>query len=374
MARYTTSYGAGLQDVWFVKTDSFGNLQLNKTFGGANNDVASDVVQTTDGGYALVGTTFSFGAGGSDIWLIKLDSSGNLQWNSTFGGLNNESGWGIVQTSDGGYALTGFTNSFGAGGDDLWLVKTNASGNSQWNMTFGGPVEDRGYAVIQSTDGGYVVSGTSSSFGAGIQDGLLIKTDATGNLLWNKTYGGTNFEVLRSVIQTSDKGYAMGGTTNSIGAGSYDVWLIKTDTSGNALWNKTYGGINDDETPSGSVIQTPDGGYAVAGYTNTYGAGGYDFWLIKTDSFGNVQWNKTLGGPLNENGLPSVVQANDGTYVIAGTRVNNSTDSDFVLYKVGGEGEAGLAWTDSTLNTLTLYRGANDVYWNYVRVQVWKIK
>jgi predicted secreted protein len=202
----------------------------------------------------------------------------------------------------------------------------------------------------------------------------LIKTDATGNLLWNQTYGGTNFEVLRSVIQTSDKGYAMAGTTNSIGAGSYDVWLIKTDTSGIALWNKTYGGINDDETPSGSVIQTSDGGYAIAGYTNTYGAGGYDFWLIKTDSYGNMQWNKTLGGPLNENGLPSVVLANDGTYVVAGNRVYNSTDTDFVIYKISGEGESGLAWKDSTVNSLTLYRGANDIYWNYVRVQVWKIK
>jgi predicted secreted protein len=374
MARYTTSYGGGLQDVWFVKTDSFGDLQLNKTFGGPNNDVANDVVQTTDGGYALVGTTFSFGAGGSNIWLIKLDSNGNMQWNSTLGGVNNESGWGITQTSDGGYALTGFTNSYGAGGDDLWLVKTDASGNSQWNLTFGGLVEDRGYAVIQSLDGGYVVSGASSSFGAGIQDGLMIKTDATGNLLWNKTYGGTNFEVLRSVIQTSDKGYAMGGTTNSIGAGSYDVWLIKTDTSGSALWNKTYGGLNDDETPSGSVIQTQDDGYAIAGYTNTYGAGGYDFWLIKTDSYGNMQWNKTLGGPLNETGLPSVVLANDGTYVVAGNRVYNSTDTDFVLYKISGEGESGLAWRDSTVNSLTLYRGANDIYWNYVRVQIWKTK
>lgn len=374
MARYTTSFGAGKEDVWFVKTDYLGNVQINKTYGGSNTDAAAAVIQTTDGGYALFGTTFSFGSGGQDMWLIKVDANGNMLWNVTFGGPNNEAGWSVVQAADGGYAMTGFTNSFGAGGDDMLLVKADSTGTIQWNKTYGGLQEDRGYSIIQTKDGGYAITGTSISFGAGKQDAWLVKTDLAGNMQWNKTFGGPDFDVSRAVIQTLDGGYAIGGTTNSSGAGSFDVWLIKTNSTGNMEWNKTYGGPNDDETPSGSVIQTTDGGYAVAGYTNSFGSGGYDFWLIKTDSYGNMQWNKTLGGPYNDIGLPSMVQAKDGTYVIAGNTVYNSTNTDFALIKVSGEGESGLSWTDSTNNNLTLYRGANDIYWNYVRVQVWKTK
>ena len=374
MARYTTSYGAGKEDVWFIKTDSFGNLQFNKTYGGLNTDAAAIIVQTFDGGYAIGGTTFSFGAGGSDMWLIKTDSSGNMQWNTTIGGSGNESGWSLVQAADGSYVIAGFTNSFGAGGDDMLLAKVDSTGNLLWNKTFGGPLEDRGYSVIQTKDNGYLVTGTTVSFGAGKQDAWIVKTDSDGNMQWNKPFGWADFDVSRTVIQTSDNGYAIGGTTNSSGAGSFDAWLIKTDSSGNMQWNKTYGGPNDDESPSGSIIQTSDGGYAFEGYTNSFGSGGYDLWLIKTDSYGNKQWDKTFGGPNNENGLSCVVQAADGSFVIDGTLVYNAANSDTVLIKVNSEGESGLAWTDSTANSMTLYRGANDIYWNYVRVQLWKTK
>ena len=373
MARYTTSSGAGKEDVWFVKTDSSGTIQINKTYGGPNTDAAAVVVQTFDGGYAIGGTTFSFGLN-QDMWLIKTDSNGNMQWNLTIGGSSSESGWGLVQVADAGYVMTGFTKSFGAGGDDMLLAKIDSAGNLVWNKTYGGLTEDRGYSIIQTKDFGYAITGATDSMGAGRQDGWLVKTDSDGNMQWQKTFGGSSFDVLRTVIQTSDSGFAIGGTTNSSGAGTFDAWLINTDSSGNLRWNKTFGGPNDDESVSGSVIQTSDGGFALAGITNSFGSGGYDLWLIKTDSFGNKQWDKTFGGQNDDNGLSSVVQAIDGTFVIAGSKVYNATNSDLILIKISGEGESGLAWTDSTPNTLTLYRGANDIYWNYVRVQVWKTK
>ena len=163
--------------------------------------------------------------------------------------------------------------------------------------------------------------------------------------------------------------------TVSFGAGGQDGWLIKTDVNGNMQWNKTYGGTADDSLQE--IVLTTDGGFAIAGKTRSFGAGNLDMWLVKTDSYGNVQWSKTFGGPLDDSGPDDnhVRQTADGGYVIAGTTTSfGAGGQDFYLVKVGVEGESGLAWTDSTANTVTLYRGANDVYWNYVRVRIWKIR
>ncbi|XES78041.1 MAG: hypothetical protein ACBZ72_03990 [Candidatus Bathyarchaeia archaeon] len=200
--------------------------QWSQTYGGTDWDYAECVVQTSDGGYALAGYTASFGAGYSDFWLVKTDASGTLQWSQNYGGPGSEWAYCVVQTSDGGYALAGRTASFGAG-FDFWLVKTDASGTLQWSQNYGGPGSEWAYCVVQTSDGGYALAGRTASFGAGF-DFWLVKTDASGTLQWSQNYGGPGSEWAYCVVQTSDGGYALAGRTASFGAGSNDFWLVKT--------------------------------------------------------------------------------------------------------------------------------------------------
>jgi hypothetical protein len=371
-----------------------------RTYGGASWDPAESGIQTSDRGYAIAGWTASFGAGQDDFWLVKTDWTGDILWNKTYGWIWTDQAYSVVQTVDGGYTIVGCTASFGAGQYDFWLVKTDSNGNMQWNQTYGGTDDDFAYSVVQASDGGYLMAGCTWSFGVS-QDLWLVKTDSNGNMQWSRTYGGVGGDIANCVVQTSDGGYAIAGSTNSSGAGQYDFWLVKTDSNGNMQWNQTYGWIWTDQAYS--VVQTSDGGYAIAGqgfmnlvktdgngnlkWLRKYfpGAaravvevsdGGYAIvgldYLVRTDSNGNVQWSRTYGGA-GWDDFMSVVPTEDGGYSIAGS--TNSFGAgmwDFWLVKTGVE--SGLAWTDSTADTITLYRGATDAYWNYVRVRIWKIK
>jgi predicted secreted protein len=305
-----------------------------KTYGGTGSDIGQGgVVQTSDGGYAIAGATSSFGAGGWDFWLIKTDANGNMQWNKTYGEALDEYSGGMCHTNDGGYALSGYTSSSGAGGNDGWLVKTDAAGNMQWNKTYGGTGDEHVMHVIQCGDGGYAMSGRTSSFGAGGNDSWLIKTDAFGNMQWNKTYGGTGDDVSTSVVQNSDGSYTMAGVTNSFGASGTDAWLVKTDATGNTLWNKTYGGSGSDGAES--MIQTSDGGYATIGYTRSFG-GIFKAYLVKTDSSGNMQWYNAYEGD-TDFGI-HMIQTADGGYAIVGYSFLSSTNADFLLIKTDASG------------------------------------
>ncbi len=378
---YTTSLGAGASDVWLIKTDASGNEQWNKTYGGAIDDSAYYIIQTADGGYALTGVTTSFGAGSYDAWFIKTDANGNMEWNKTYGGPNYDWADAVVQTTDGGYALACWTNKgWGSGYYDFWLIKTDANGNAQWNQTYGGPDYDVPWRVVQTGDGGYALFGTSYAWGS--YNFWLLKTDANGNQQWNQTYGGTNDDYGYGFVQTNDDGYALGGRTNSFGAGSFDFWLVKTDAYGNMQWNKTYGGTGD-EGNGLSLAQTGDGGYALGAPTNSFGAGNYDFWLVKTDSGGNQLWNRTYGGTGEDMRYAhAMIQTSDGGYAMTGhTNSFGAGLDDVWIVKTDAAGNAldgfkwyGLARVGSTPNTIKLYRGTDDEYWNYVRVRVWKPK
>jgi ABC-type transport system substrate-binding protein len=341
LAGTTDSYGAGGWDFWLVKTDSNGQVQWNNTYGGAEDELGTEMIQTSDGGYALTGWTHSYGAGGVDFWLVKTDSDGNAQWNKTYGGASLDFSSSVVQTSDGGYALAGYTYSFGAGGPaDFWLVKTDSAGNMQWNKTYGGTNWDAATSLVQTSDGGYAMAGETQSYGAGGYDSWLVKTDSAGNMQWNNTYGGTDIDYASDLVQTGDQGYAMVGSTQSYGAGSVDLWLVKTDSAGDMQWNETYGGVDEDR--AFSVILTVDGGYAIAGSTNSSGAGGKDFWLVRTDLAGNMEWNKTYGG-INDDGPLSLFQTSDGGYAVAGnTRSYGAGNKDFWLIKT--ESDTDLQW------------------------------
>jgi len=223
----TLNYGISSYDVWLIKTDSNGNEEWNQTFGGSNNDYGESVQQTTDGGFIITGNT------NGDVWLIKTESNGNEEWNKTFGGSSYDFGHSVQQTTDEGFIITGGTLSFGNGEADVWLIKTDSLGNEEWNQTFGGNDWDEGYSLHQTTDGGYIITGLTSSFGNGQQDFWLIKTDSQGYEEWNQTFGGSSVDWGESVKQTTDEGYIITGYTQSYGNGLSDVWLIKTDSDGN---------------------------------------------------------------------------------------------------------------------------------------------
>ena len=314
---YTRSSGTmSGRNVWLIKTDKDGNEQWNNTFGGNDDDEGYSVQQTNDGGYIIVGYTKSYGLGDTDVFLIKADSIGNPLWIRTFGGSSDDEGYSVQQTADGNYIIGGVTSSYGAGSRDAWLIKTNSSGNMIWQKTHGGMSSDGAWSVQQTIEGGYILTGWTYSFGPGFLGNVwLVKTDSLGDQQWNNFFGGADVDRGYSVQQTADRGYIITGYTDSFGAGLYDVLLIKTNSLGAEEWTKTFGGSGRDY--GNWVQQTLDGGYIVVGYTLSFGAGGDDVYLIKTDMNGNEEWSTTYGGAYSDVGY-CVRQTIDGGYIVTG--------------------------------------------------------
>ena len=390
--------------------------EWNRTFGGTNEDYAYSVQQISDGGYILAGTTSSFGAGGSDAWLIKTDSNGRELWSRTFGGTNSDQAESIHLTSDGGCILAGSTASFSSDGggtnpygtdpykvnSDVWLIKTDSKGNMVWSKTFGGLNVDLAHSVQPTPDGGYIIAGETQSLSYWGKDALqalkhmqaegsswptpihihpwdrrrfidsdawLIKTDANGNELWNRTFGrdteswctGCADDSANSVQLTSDGGYILAGDT-----WGGTPWLIKVNGNGDEVWNRTFDEMGYDYFYANSVQPTPDGGYILAGGKYNTSA-----WLIKTDMNGKKIWNKTFNNKL----ALSFQCTSDGGYILAGT----------VLIKVDANGneiwsktfDGSMNWINSVQTTseggyilagVTLSRNAEN-WWD-----AWLIK
>jgi len=289
----TKSYFEYYPHIWLIKTDSNGKKIWERIIGGTSSYYGHCVQQIGDDEYILTGEA-RIENNGIDVLLIKTDAEHSMI-TKTFGGAESDGGYSVEQTTDGGFIITGYTKSFGAGSYDVWLIKTDENGNMEWSRTFGGFSDDYGFSGQQTTDGGYIITGITYSFGSGKYDSWLIKTDEFGNEIWNRTFGGAKLDGYpynpyfcppgdHRVQQTTDGGYIITGTTESYGAGDYDVWLIKTDSNGYETWNKTFGGAKYDD--GRSVQQTTDGGYIIVGATNGFGVNFRGLLLIKTDSQG----------------------------------------------------------------------------------------
>ena len=341
-----TSSG-GVKAVWLIKTDSRGRQEWLRTFGSHGHAIGHSVQQTSDGGYIVVGQVTSLGVEESDAWLIKTDSAGDQQWSKVIGGLRRDVAYSVQQTSDGGYIFTGYSGSYGTSGNQLWLGKVDSDGHKEWSKTFGGDegwgaFEGCGKEVRETLDGGYIVVGSKYEDGPG--DVWLMKTDSAGNTSWERSFGGDREDIGESVCQTSDGGYLVVGHTKSYGTGSpanNDVFLIRVASNGMLMWSKNVGGDGDDV--GYSVQQTSDGGYVVVGATDSFGAGSHDVWLIKIDSDGDQVCDETFGGRLSDVGY-SVQQIAEDDYIVVGSTCSyGAGDSDLLLVKASMRNESPMA-------------------------------
>ena len=312
-----------------------------KTFGGSDKEEAYSVVPTSDGGFALTGYGEGFGDPWGDAFLIKTDASGNEVWQSTYGlpGLSMDWGRSVQQTSDGGYIVAGEGMALSVAAFAGILVKFDASGNIEWDQTYSGLSDNLIKCVQQTTDGGYIMAGYSMDPVLEEADAWLVKTDASGNEVWSQTYGGANDDIFESVTQTTDGGYVMVGVSES-GFDDFRIYLVKADADGNEEWIRDFGG---DMGEWGNLVElTADGGFIICGYTNSYGAGSTDAWLIKTDADGNEEWNQTYGGLWAEDAR-SVVQTEDGGYVFTGK--HTSLDFTYQAWVVKTDPDGAEEWT-----------------------------
>ncbi len=311
-------------DVILAKTNSFGVRAWTRYHGGSSDEEARSLQLTLDGGYILAGMTRSFGAGETDLYLVKTNTIGDTMWNRTYGGQESDYARSVRLTADGGYIIAGYARLFGASFYEFYLVKTDSTGDTLWTRTYGGSNHRLAYDVQQTTDGGYIIAGCNPILGAIERDIFLVKTDSTGSLVWSRTYGGNELDMATSVQQTTDGGYILAGITESFGAGNRDIYVIKTDSQGDTLWTQTYGGLDDEG--GASILQTADGGYIIRGNTSSFGAVRSDLYLVRTDYQGDTLWTLVYGGTDREVSC-SIQNTNDHGYIIAGYVYDNYEES-----------------------------------------------
>jgi len=325
VAGYTRSHGAGNDDVLIVKVSENSTIEWDKTFGLEGIDRANAVLEHNQG-YLIAGYTQSVTNGDFNFYLIKIDLDGELVWPKIYGGPGEDFATSVVATGDGGYAIAGYSNSFGSGDYDVVLMKVNAEGELIWNHHYGGTGDEYAFSLTQTHDNGYALAGMSSSYGRGNNDYWLVKTDQNGSMEWNGTYGGKEDDSAYALIQTKDQGFALAGDTTSFGAGHYDVWLVKTDQNGSMEWNRTYGGKEDDSAYA--LMQTEDQGFVLGGYHKALLS--YNFIIITTDEQGYKQWSQQFSAD-HELFAFSMIQTRDEKYIFAGIEQFPIDTSIFIL-------------------------------------------
>lgn len=329
---YGSSFGAGGDDVYVMKINEDGDTLWFKTYGGVANERAFSIEQTSDDHYIISGFTSSQGSGGSDVWLLKVNENGDTAWTSYFGNLTWDAAYCAKETADSGFIVIGMSTIYGSG-DQLFLVKTDANGDSVWAKTYGGTDQDYGQWVEQTTDGGYIAVGRTYSYGPGLCNGWLLKTDANGDTLWTRLYGGNGEDLLYTVLPLSDGSYVLVGGTDSWGAGLGDVYVVRAGADGDTLWMNWYGGASADQGQSAVIAH--DSTIVIAGYTWSYGLGYTDVYLLKIDLDGDTLWTKTIGGSSYDYAY-WIDNTPDSGYIIAGrTRSWGAGQSDVYLIKTG---------------------------------------
>jgi hypothetical protein len=333
VAGHTASFNPNFYfDVYLIKLNNVGNISWTKTISAVTYSIETRYVeQNSDSGYIVCGK-----AGNSGL-LVRTDVAGNILWSKTINGFNFIYANEVHQTIDGGFIVIGSAWPL-VGSGNIMLLKTDGSGNITWQkiLSSGANNYDDGNSVRQTNDGGYIIIGTSVNSGV-FSKMLLVKTDATGSVVWTKTYDAPGtYNIGWSVRQTADGGYVIGGQTITTPGTNYNAYMIKTNSTGDTLWTRAFGGANPDYARA--VQQTSDGGYMLAGYTQSFGAGGADVYLVKTDSAGNLSWSKAYGGASGD-GTYFGMQTNDGGYVAAG--FTSSFGADMYLVKTDASGNSG---------------------------------
>ena len=299
----TDAQGAGLTDAWLALLDEDdGALLSDAAYGGEGDDTAFDVIQAGDGGVVFAGSItlpLEENQYHSDAWMVKIDASGEEELNRTYGGPEvNATAYSIIQTTDGGYLFVGSIENYASENTDAWMVKINATGEEEWNSRFGGDENDTAFSVIEDEEGNFLFAGYTESYGAGKADGWVVKKDNSGSELWNATFGGAENDTVWEVFQENGQNFAFVGTTTFITGEDRidtDAWYLRFDTTGAQLLEKTFGGANVNATAR-SAVDTPDGGRLIAGSIEDYGSDNSDAWLIKLNSNAETEWNGILGG------------------------------------------------------------------------------
>lgn len=366
-----------VNDYWLLKFDAQGNMQWNRTYGGSKDDRGQSVIQTSDGGFAIIGYAMSSDGDGSnnegfhDNWILKLSNEGMIEWERSFGFSGHDHSYDVVQTEDGGYFFVGFLDVVSSGGEgstlkansltrhgvgEFWGTRIDAQGNLLWRRYFGGTNNDRAYSVVQANDGGFIMAGFSESGDADISmskgsyDFWVVKVDEAGQLVWERSYGGSGIEVSYDIAKAGDDAYVITGHTFSTDTdvsrnhGSSDVWLIKIDVNGTLLWEKTYGGSGFDAAQS--VSQTGDGGFLLAGNTRSAdmdvakNAGENDIWILKTDAEGELIWQQTYGGTSLDSGFDAIEDKENRLLLVGSSPsidfpgVENNGMADLILLRI----------------------------------------
>lgn len=338
LAGRTWAYDEEVTDLLLVKTASNGDSLWSRTYGRDEQEFCTSALRTTDNGVLLAGQTLSYGAGFWDYYVVRTNANGDTIWTRSYGGTGADFCTDAIETSDGGFILAGRTESFGVDGYDYWVVRLNTDGDSLWTRTYGGAGDQECESICQTSDGGFALLGATSFAETDTSDFWLIRTDPQGDTLWTRSFGSSSGLWGTVIRQTADGGLILAGIIYSYSAHRKDVLIIKTDTNGDSLWSRTYGGWYDEHC--NDIQQTPDGGYLFAGWTYSYGNGNHtnpNAWLVRLDANGDSLWSLALGGNGREE-CTSFLQEQDGSYSLAGMR-NESTENtlvgDFWLVKTG---------------------------------------